>query len=71
LEISRRGLSFEIAVNRKIPKSPDWLTNGGSGLLPHEVSRIANAIGRSTFKPNAKLTDDEERGKDARIGTLG
>jgi hypothetical protein len=58
LEISSRGLPFEIAANRKTLKSPDWLTNGGSGILPHEVSSIANAIGRSAFKANDPISSN-------------
>jgi len=55
------------ALSQKAPRSPLWLTKTGSGLLPQDTSRATHANDRSVFKPNAKLTDDEERVKDAAL----
>ncbi len=56
-DASSCGLLPETASRRKTPRSPVWLTNGGSGLLPHETKSNAAAIDDSVFTPNDQITD--------------
>ena len=49
------GIWFEMAPTRKAPRSPLWLTNAGSGLLPQDTSSAKHTNVRCAFKPNDDL----------------
>jgi hypothetical protein len=66
--------------NWKVIRSTGWRTRRKCGKEPVKPARRSSGTTRrlraasislrgSVLMPNAKLTDDEERGKDARIGT--